>query len=75
MRSNGERGHGIENYLGVEFTGRGEVLTAGEVHRVRLALMYHPEVDYCELRTGATFTIREGGRVVGYGVIRAGPNS
>ncbi len=31
--------------------------------------MYYPRVDYSALQTGVTFTVREGGRIVGHGVV------
>ena len=33
--------------------------------------MYFPEYPYEEVQPGATFTVREGSLVVGYGVIRS----
>jgi len=40
-------------------------------------LVYFPEVSYSHVEEGATFTIREGSRVVGHGVVleRADPMS
>jgi len=52
-------------YLGVQFTGDGTILTAGEDHRVTLRLMY--EVDYSALQPGTEFSVREGRRTVGTG--------
>ena len=66
------QGHGrlgAETYLGVCFTGDGRLLAVGVPAVVRLRLMYFPKVDYSTVVPGATFTIREGGRVVGYGDI------
>lgn len=60
-----------ENYLGVMFVGGPDTLEAGDTADVRLALMYFPEYPYEEVQPGATFTIREGSLVVGYGVIRS----
>jgi hypothetical protein len=31
--------------------------------------MYHPRVDYDAVCVGATFTLREGGKVVGFGTV------
>lgn len=60
----------LEHYMGVHFepalsvadprTGSGQY---------PLCLMYYPRIDYSTLQTGATFTIREGGRIVGHGVV------
>jgi translation elongation factor EF-Tu-like GTPase len=63
---------GIEEYLGVSFTGQGEQLAFNTSHKVSLRLMYFPEVDYAKLVTGATFTVREGGAIVGYGHVISG---
>lgn len=57
-----------EEYLGVQFTGSvDDLLVAGRSHAVVLELVYYPSVDYAALTTGAEFTIREGGTIVGYG--------
>lgn len=37
--------------------------------RYPLRLMCHPRVDYNSLEVGATFTVLEGGSVVGHGVV------
>jgi hypothetical protein len=63
---------GVEEYLGVAFAGQGERLTLNIPHKVTLWLMYFPQVDYAKLVTGATFTVREGGRVVGFGHVVSG---
>jgi hypothetical protein len=60
-----------ENYLGVMFVGGPDTLKPGDTADVRLALMYFPEYPYEEVQPGATFTVREGSLVVGYGVIRS----
>jgi translation elongation factor EF-Tu-like GTPase len=62
----------LENYLGICFTGNGDPLMPGKSHEVALLLVYHPEVNYEPLATGATFTIREGDRIVGFGVVTEG---
>jgi hypothetical protein len=58
-----------EKYLGVMFVGGPEAINPGESSEVSLALMYFPEQSYDEVTLGATFTIREGPLVVGFGVI------
>ena len=58
-----------EDYLGVCFVSGPAEPTAGKPLRCTLALMYHPQVDYALLETGATFTIREGPSVVGFGTV------
>jgi hypothetical protein len=59
-----------ENYLGVMFVGRPDTIEPGHTAQVKLALMYFPNVPY-EVQPGATFTVREGPEIVGYGVIRS----
>jgi hypothetical protein len=59
----------VEDYLGVMFVGGPEKIDPGETADVRLALMYAPENPYSAVQKDATFTIREGRFVVGYGVI------
>jgi len=73
--STDDAGTSTEDYLGVQFTGPGSKLVPGESSSVTLGLVYHPRVDYSALVPGATFTIREGGTVVGYGrVVEELPN-
>ncbi len=61
-----------ENYLGVMFVGGPDAINPGESAEVRMALMYFPEEPYAEVQAGATFTIREGPLIVGFGVILSG---
>lgn len=59
-----------EHYMGVLFEppiSRDDPATGSG--RYPLRLMYYPSVDYATLRTGATFTVREGGRIVGHGIV------
>jgi hypothetical protein len=58
-----------EKYLGVMFVGGPDTLRPGESGEFSLALMYFPELTYDEVTPGATFSIREGPLVVGFGVI------
>ncbi|OJW18938.1 MAG: hypothetical protein BGO49_18005 [Planctomycetales bacterium 71-10] len=58
-----------EDYLGVKFVSGPTPIIAGEPGRFLLQLFYHPAVDYEPLEAGAAFTIREGGKVVGYGTV------
>jgi len=58
-----------EKYLGVMFVGGPEAIEPGESSEVSLALMYLPEESYDEVTPGATFTIREGPLIVGFGVV------
>ena len=41
----------------------------GDTAEVKLALIYAPEEPYTGVELGATFTLREGPKIVGYGVI------
>ncbi len=67
-----EGGFGVEPYLGVVFISGPTQPTAGQPSRVTLLLGYYPDVDYGALRDGATFTVREGGKVVGFGKVLRG---
>ena len=58
-----------EDYLGVMFVEGPDKMEPGDTAEVGLALMYFPEKSYAQVQHGATFTIREGPLVVGYGVI------
>ena len=59
----------MEDYLGVRFLGDGRLLDVGKEYKVELLLMYYPKVDYRSVVPGATFTLREGGKVVAFGQI------
>jgi hypothetical protein len=58
-----------ENYLGVMFVDGPERMEPGDTAAVKLALMWFPDETYADVQPGATFTIREGPLIVGYGVI------
>ena len=58
-----------EDYLGVLVVGGPESMNPGDTAEVALALMYLPELKYEGVVAGATFTIREGPNVVGFGTI------
>lgn len=66
-----ERGWGNEEYLGIIFTAWPGGYVNGASGEFQMELWYHPRVDYTKVIPGATFTIREGGRIVGHGVIRS----
>lgn len=61
-----EGGH---EYLGVRLTGAGEVAVSGSAV-VQVDLLYDG-VDYLPLQPGVRFSVREGPRVVGSGVVLA----
>ena len=63
----------VEPYIGVAFVGGPEKLNPGESAEVELALMYYPNPIYDGVKTGATFTVREGATIVGYGVVLSNP--
>ena len=58
-----------EAYKGVAFIEPPADLAAGTSGMTGLFLMYYPEVDYADVQPGVAFTIREGGKVVGHGVV------
>jgi hypothetical protein len=60
-----------QSYLGVFLTGSGARLSFEVPHDLRLRLAYHPDVDYSALIPGATFTVREGPFIVGFGSVTA----
>lgn len=53
-------------YLGVRFVS-GPIPSPGVPGLFVLELMYHPAVCYEQLQPGVSFTVREGGKVVGVG--------
>jgi hypothetical protein len=65
----GADGKSAEDYLGVQFHPIDRVLEPGSSATLNMDLMYHPSVDYAALLPGVTFTIREGGKVVGFGKV------
>lgn len=58
-----------EKYLGVMFVGGPDAMSPGDSADVSLALMHFPDDAYDEVQPGATFTIREGPLIVGFGSI------
>ena len=58
-----------ERYLGVWITHAPEDLIPGCRVEVNFELMYWPEESYGGIAPGATFTLREGPNVVGFGSI------
>lgn len=64
------RGNTIaEHYLGVLVADAPDEMVPGKTAEVALYLVYWPEEKYDHVRTGATFTLREGPRVVGFGQV------
>jgi hypothetical protein len=58
-----------EEYLGVAFSSGPDRISLGHAIRVEMMLIYWPSLDYRKAVPGATFTLREGGRIVGQGRI------
>jgi hypothetical protein len=58
-----------EKYLGVWVTDAPDELSPGHASEVTLNLMYWPEEKYTDVNAGATFTLREGPNIVGFGEV------
>ncbi len=60
-----------ETYLGVCFWSGADKLEPGQTATLKLALIYYPDPEdhYAAVRPNAEFTVREGGKVVGYGKV------
>ena len=57
-----------ENYLGIVFISQKEPLIEEKEITAIVSTVY-PDVDYSSLKTGITFTIREGAKIVGNGSV------
>ena len=55
-----------EHYIDTPFSGNGQVLRLGGTYEVTLQL-WNPEADLSAVVPGATFTLREGPKIIGYG--------
>jgi hypothetical protein len=60
----------LEEYIGVAFRKGPAAPEAGKELLVVLTLIYFPNPMYGKLIAGASFTVREGAKVVGYGTVR-----
>jgi len=60
-----------EEYLGVVFMPDAAPVDPGVARVATLGLMYYPQVQYERVVPGATFTLREGGRIVAFGKVLA----
>ncbi len=58
-----------EPYQGVEFVEAPSDVRLGQTARFVLELIYYPEHPYADVQPGATFTVREGAKVVAHGVV------
>src|SRR4051812_12549406 len=63
-----DKNQSIEFYIGVAFVSQEELLTA-EKEIIALVETMYSGVNYAPLKKGATFTIREGGSIVGNGEV------
>jgi hypothetical protein len=70
-----EKGVGTELYEGIEFIERPSNYEVGTPGIFAFNLMYYPEHRYPNVLSGATFTVREGAKIVAHGVVltRADP--
>lgn len=61
----------VERYQGVAFMDENMAIAPGQTVEVTLALMYYqePSILYEDVVPGATFTLREGANIVGYGTV------
>jgi hypothetical protein len=57
----------IEHYLGVLVADAPDEIPPGGSAEITLRLMYWPDEKYEQLVPGATFTVREGPKIVGFG--------
>ena len=58
-----------EEYLAVQFRPCRKVVHPGDTESLILDLIYYPQSKYEQVELGATFTLREGGFVRGYGEV------
>ena len=59
-----------EAYLGLVFMSGPTDVQFGELIEAEAALMYYPQPEHASVVPGATFTIREGPKIVGYGRVK-----
>jgi len=58
-----------EHYLGVWVDDAPDEIVPGGTAEITLRLMYWPEENYDQLIPGATFTLREGPKIIGFGQV------
>lgn len=61
----------VEEYLGITFHTPDE-FEVGEQLSVELALLFYPHPAYDNLKSGVTFTVREGHEIVAHGSVQRG---
>lgn len=59
-----------ETYLGIVFVSGPDQVYFGKQLVAEFVLMYYPQPEHESVVPGATFTIREGPNIVGYGQVR-----
>ena len=59
----------VDDYLGIRFISGPREVIRDQEHDCEFELMYHPTVSYDAVREGTTFTVWEGGKVIGFGVV------
>jgi translation elongation factor EF-Tu-like GTPase len=59
----------VDDYLGVRFVSAANEPLPDQSVECDMEMMYHLTVDYDLVREGASFTVREGGRVIGFGLV------
>lgn len=64
-----ENNYGVEEYLGISFFDGPEIIEPDVAIITKMVLMYFPENKYEKLIPNATFTIRQGAQVVGFGSV------
>ena len=64
-----------EHYLGVLVTDAPDEISPGSSAEVTLRLMYWPCEGYAQLVPGATFIVREGPKIVGFGRVLSGDST
>jgi hypothetical protein len=60
----------VDDYLSVAFWSGPSPVPIGYPFELTLLLWCHPDPMYDECVSGATFTIREGGKIIGHGQIK-----
>ena len=65
-----EHGVGTELYEGIEFIERPADYRVGTPGIFVFDLMYYPQHRYPSVQPGATFTVREGAKIVAHGVVK-----
>ena len=62
----------VEEYIGVTFHFGPNEFETGKKLSVELLLLFYPHPVYDKLKSGATFTVREGPKIVAFGSVLRG---